>query len=126
MLGTGTGANKTSFVTLALSAGKEYELSFKLLIPTVPSTAEPAAYWVAVGSTLFNNDFAYSGVLGVDDTNMIEGQWVQGYSLVWTATASGAYFTIGMVANNSGDIMFLDEIYLRTKSLTYTSDADPT
>tara|TARA_R100000808_G_C2155103_1_gene166876 strand:+ start:12374 stop:12943 length:570 start_codon:yes stop_codon:yes gene_type:complete len=126
MVGAGTGANKTSFVNLSLVVGTEYELSFKMLIPTVPSTAEPTAYWVAVGSTLFNNDYAYSDVIGVDATNMIEGQWVQAHSLIWTATAVGAYFTIGMIANNSGDIMFLDEIYLRKEKMTYTADADPT
>ena len=122
---TGLALCKTSFTNVSLAAGKEYELSFKLLIPTVPSTAEPTGYLVAVGSTAYATDLAYSGVIGIDSSNTIEGEWVQGFSLSWVSPGSGAFFTIGIVANNVGDIMFLDEVYLRQKELTYTTDADP-
>tara|TARA_R100000234_G_C4911718_1_gene140183 strand:+ start:65 stop:640 length:576 start_codon:yes stop_codon:yes gene_type:complete len=126
LTGTGTGLCKTCFTNVSLATGREYELSFKVLIPTVPSTAEPTGYVVAIGSTAYATDLAYSGVIGIDSSNMIEGKWVQGFSLSWVSPGAGAFCTIGIVANNVGDIMFLDEVYLRQKELTYTTDADPT
>ena len=123
---TGVGLAKTTFINTTLTPGVSYEISFKLLVPKVPSTAEPTAYLVSVGGTPFSDDLATSGAIGVDSSTMIEGQWIQAHSLIWKATGIGAYFTIAMVANNIGDILFLDEIYVRRQELTWSADSDPT
>tara|TARA_R100001594_G_scaffold14807_1_gene31422 strand:+ start:8107 stop:8682 length:576 start_codon:yes stop_codon:yes gene_type:complete len=122
---TGISLCKTGFHTISLVTGEEYEISFKYLIPSIPSTAEGQLYTLSAGTTAYGVDIATKTTVLENNESQI-GVWIQAEPIRWIATATGAYFTIGVVADNVTDVIFLDEIYLRRKKLTYSADAFPT